>query len=125
MDDYEPVIFISVESGDDLIVSFFVVSPDDPTDGRSLILMRSPKWDSLLPEWERRVRVSDENLTDEEEREDNFLERIRLGRSTAEIVSTYYYRKLDLRKIEKSELKAAKKLLKKMNYDKHFKLEVA
>jgi len=125
MDDYEPVIFISVESGDDLIVSFFVVSPDDPTDGRSLILMRSPKWDSLLPEWERRVRVSDENLTDEEEREDNFLERIRLGRSTAEIVSTYYCRKLDLRKIEKSELKAAKKLLKKMNYDKHFKLEVA
>jgi hypothetical protein len=124
MDDYEPVIFISVESGDDLIVSFFVVSPDDPTDGRSLILMRSPKWDSLLPEWERRVRVSDENLTDEEEREDNFLERIRLGRSTAEIVSTYYCRKLDLRKIEKSELKAAKKLLKKMNYDKHFKLEV-
>jgi hypothetical protein len=125
MDDYEPVIFISVKSGDDLIVSFFVVSPDDPTDGRSLILMRSPKWENLLPEWERRVKVSDENLTDEEEREDNFLERIRLGRSTVEIVSTYYCRKLDLRKIDKSELRAVKKLLKKMNYDKHFKLEVA
>jgi hypothetical protein len=69
--------------------------------------------------------VSDENLTDEEEREDNFLERIRLGRSTVEIVSTYYCRKLDLRKIDKSELRAVKKLLKKMNYDKHFKLEVA
>jgi len=125
VDDFEPVTFISVETGDDLIVSFFVVKPDDPTDGRSLILMRSPKWEILLPEWERGTKVSDEGLSDEEERHDNFLERIRLGNSTAEISSSHYQRRLDLRKVERSELKAARKLLKKMNYDKRFKLELA
>ncbi len=125
MDDFEPVAFITVESGDDLIVSFFVVKPDDPTDGRSLILMRNRKWENSLPEWERGVKVSDEAYSDDEEWEDNFLERIRLGNSTAEIRSKHYRHKLDLRKVERSELRAAKKLLKKMNYDKRFKLEVA
>ncbi len=125
MDHFEPVAFISVESGDDQIVSFFVVKPDDPTDGRSLILMRSKKWEHLLPEWERGVTVSDEGLSDEGEREGNFLERIRLGNSTAEIRSRDYRRQLDLKRVEKSEVRAAKKLLKKMNYDKRFKLEVA
>jgi hypothetical protein len=125
VDDFEPVAFITVESGDDLIVSFFVVKPDDPTDGRSLILMRDRKWENSLPEWERGVKVSDEAYSDDEEWEDNFLERIRLGNSTAEIISKHYRHKLDLRKVERSELRAAKKLLKKMNHDKRFKLEVA
>jgi len=57
MDNYEPVIFISVESGDDLIVSFFVVSPDDPTDGRSLILMRSPKWDNKKMNYDKHFKL--------------------------------------------------------------------
>ena len=105
-------------------MSFFVVKPDDPTDGRSLILMRSPKWEVLLPEWERGTKVSDERLSGDEERDDNFLERIRLGNSTAEISSRHYRRRLDLRKVERSELRAARKLLKKMNYDKRFKLEI-
>ena len=125
MDDFEPVSFISVESGDDLIVSFFVVKPDDPTDGRSVTLIRDRKWENLLPEWDRGVKVSDEECSDDEEWEDNFLERIRLGNATAEIKSKHYRHKLDLRKVDKSELRAAKKLLKKMNYDKRFKLEVA
>ena len=124
MDEFEPVAFISVESGDDLILSFFVVNPDDPTDGRSLILMRDRKWENLLPEWERGVKVSDEDCPDDEDRDDNFLERIRLGTSTAEIWSKHQRHKLDLRKVERSELSAARKLLKKMNYDKRFKLEV-
>ena len=124
MDDFEPVAFITVESGDDLILSFFVVKPDDPTDGRSLILMRDRKWENLLPEWERGVKVSDEACPDDEEQNDNFLERIRLGTSTAEIWSKHQRHKLDLRKVEGSKLTAAKKVLKKMNYDKSFKLEV-
>ncbi len=125
VDDFEPVAFISVESGDDLIVSFYVVRPDDPTDGRSIILMRDKKWENLLPEWERGVRVTDEDYSDDEEWEDNFLERIRLGNSTAEIWSKHFRHKLDLRKVERSELRAAKRLLKRMNYDKRFQLEIA
>lgn len=124
VDDHEPVAFIAVESGDDLVLSFYVVRSDDPSDGRSLILMRSPKWEILLPESDRGVKVSDEALSDEGEKEGNFLERIRLDTSTADISSTYYHRKLDVSRVEKSELRAAKRLLKKMNFDKRFKLEV-
>ena len=105
-------------------MSFFVANPDDPTDGRSIILLRDRKWENLLPEWERGVKVFDEGSEDDEERADNFLERIRLGTSTAEIWSKHQRHELDLRNVERSQLAAAKKLLKKMNYDKRFKLEV-
>ena len=125
MNTYEPVAFVSTDAGDDLIVSFFVTRPDDPSDGRSLTLLRALKWEYLLPDWERGVKVSDEGSPDEEEWPDNFLEQIRLGDGTVELKSTHYERKLDLRRLDKSDLKAMKKLLKKMNFDKRFKLEIA
>jgi hypothetical protein len=122
MDTYEPVAFVSIEAGDDLTVSFFVTKPDDPSDGRSLTLLRALKWEYLLPDWERGVKVSDEGLPDEEEWQDNFLERIRLSDVTVELKSTHYERKLDLSRLAKSDVKAMKKLLKKMNFDKRFDL---
>ena len=57
-DDLEVVQFMTAEIGDDLIVSFFVAKPHDPTDGRSIILMRDKKWEHLVAEWERGVAVS-------------------------------------------------------------------
>ncbi len=39
-DDLELVQFVTAEIGDDLILSFFVAKPHDPTHGRSIILMR-------------------------------------------------------------------------------------
>jgi hypothetical protein len=100
MDTYEPVAFVSIEAGDDLTVSFFVTKPDDPSDGRSLTLLRALKWEYLLPDWER----------------------IRLSDVTVELKSTHYERKLDLSRLAKSDVKAMKKLLKKMNFDKRFDL---
>lgn len=125
MDDSEPVAFVNIQSGDDLIVSFFVRRRDDPSDGRSVTLMRSLKWEHLLADWERGVTVSDENVPDEEEAEVNLLEHVRLSNSMIEIGSTQYQRKLDLRKIDESDRKAVKRLLKKMNFDKRFRLEFA
>ena len=91
MDDFELVSFISIEGGDDLILSFYIVESDDPTDGRSLILRRSPKWEVLFPEQEWGVQVSDEGWSydDEEKWQDNFFEWILLGHSTAEIRCRY------------------------------------
>lgn len=125
MDTYEPVAFVSIEADDDLVVSFFVTRPDDPSDGRSITLLRALKWEYLLPDWERGVKVSDEGSPDEEEWQVNFLEEIRLSDSTVELKSTHYERKLDLSGLEKSDLKAIEKLLKKMNFDKRFNLAVA
>ena len=124
-DDLEPVAFVSVESGDDFIVSFFVVRADDFTDGRSVILMRDRKWEYLLDDTEKGVKVSDENFPEDEEFDDNFLEWIRLGNSTVEIKSRRHHHKLDLRRVDPSDLRAARKVLKRMNYDKRFKLNVA
>src|SRR6516164_7507360 len=57
-DRWEPVSFISAETGDDLIVSFAVYQPDDPADVESLIVMRTPKHEQFLYEWERGASVS-------------------------------------------------------------------
>ncbi len=124
-DDLELVQFMTSEIGDDLIVSFFVAEPHDPGPGRSVILMRDKKWEHLVAEGERGVRVSDENFPEEEEAEDNYLKRIRIGDTVAEIETTHRRYKLDLRYVGKSEVRAAKKILRKMNYDERFELTVA
>lgn len=124
-DDLELVQFMTSEIGDDLVVSFFVAEPHGPGFGRSIILMRDKKWEHLVAEDERGVRVSDENFPEKEEAEDNYLERIRIGDTVAEIETTHRGYKLDLRHVGKSELSAAKKTLEKMNFDERFKLTVA
>jgi len=123
-DDLELVQFITAEIGDDLIVSFFVAKPDYPIDGRSIILMRDKKFEQMVAEWDRGVRVSDEDVTENEEAESNFLEGIRISNTVAEIDTTHRRYNLDLRKVGESEVRAAKKILKKMNYDNRFKLTV-
>ena len=123
--DLELVQFMTAEIGDDYILSFFVAEAHDPGSGRSIILMRDRKWEHMVAEGERGVRVSDENFPEDEEAEENYLEQIRIGDSVAEIETTHRGYKLDLRHVGKSELRAAKKTLEKMNYDKRFKLTVA
>lgn len=123
--EFEAVTFISVESGDDWIVSFFVATPTDPTDGRSIILLRDKKWEHLIPEMDKGVKVSDEEFSDDPKWDDNYLESIRLGDTTAEIKSRFHRHKLDLRQVKKSEIRSARKVLKKMNFDRRFKLNVA
>jgi hypothetical protein len=54
METYEPVAFVALETGDDLIVSFFVPSADDPSDGRSITLLLSES--SAEPSSRRRAR---------------------------------------------------------------------
>ncbi len=123
-DDLELVQFMTAEIGDDLILSFFVAKPHDPIHGRSIILMRDKKFEHLVAESDRGVRVSDEDVPENEEAENNFLEGIRIGNTVAEIETTHRRYKLDLRKVGEPEVRAAKKILKKMNYDKRFKLTV-
>ena len=124
-DDLELVQFMTSEIGDDLIVSFFVAKPHDPTDGRSIILMRDKKWEHLVAEWERGVKVSDEDFPENEEADNNYLEGIQIGNTVAEIETTRRRYKLDLRHVGKSEVMMAQNILKKMNYDRRFKLTIA
>jgi len=124
-DDLELVHFMTTELGDDLIVSFFVAKSQDPSDGRSIILMRDMKWEYLLAESERGVRISDEDFTEDEDTVGNEVEGIQIDNTAAEIDTKHRRYRLDLRHVDESDLKAAKTILKKMNYDGRFKLDVS
>ena len=77
--------FITTEDGDDLIVSF-ALEDDEPGEVVSLTPLRTPKYESLLPEDERGVIVSHE--VDFED-EDQYLRRIRLAVPVTTIESTH------------------------------------
>ncbi|MGI9436858.1 MAG: hypothetical protein ACR2Q4_18850 [Geminicoccaceae bacterium] len=124
-DNLELVHFMTTELGDDLIVSFFVAKSQDPSDGRSIILMRDITWEYLLAESERGVRISDEGFPEYEDAEDNHLEGIRIDNMVAEIETKHRRYRLDLHHVDESDLKVAKTILKKMNYDRRFQLTIA
>ena len=118
----DTVSFLTVETTDkDLILSFAVMDPNEPTDIDSLILLRTPVYEPLLEEWQRGVNVSFERHDSEE---DDFLDEVQWDKDTAIILlktqlHTYW---LDLRKVDGKSLSAMQKILKKMNFDGRIKL---
>lgn len=120
----EIVAFISCESGVDLIVSFAISNPDDPSEIESLTLMRTPKYEGLLYEWERGASVSFER----EEREDDEVVLLREIKYAAEenlvtVTSDRSVYELDVRKVDPEELKEMRRVLRKMNFDSTLKFE--
>ncbi len=116
----EAVSFITTEDGDDLLVSF-ALEDDEPGDIVSLLLLRTPKYESLLPEDERGVTVSHEVDFDDEE---EYLRRINLAAPITTIESTRRRYELDVSRVDRTELKAARRILAQMNFDQRFVLEV-
>ena len=64
----EFVAFITAQTGDDLIISFAVCQPDDPADIESLTILRTPKYEAFLDEWERGASVSFDRYPEAHER---------------------------------------------------------
>ena len=118
-DSPERVSFLTVEEGDDLILAF-ALEGADPEDIISLILMRTPQFEGLVPEEERGVSVSHEALP---EQEGERLRRIRLETPITEIVSNLHLYSLDVTRVDAEELAAAERVLKRMNFDSRFDLE--
>jgi len=115
----ERVSFITVETGDDLILSFAVQCHDDPSEIESLILMRTPKYEFIFEEHERGVGVSFERHADDE---DHYLQKIDYVEADAIVriqTSSREY-ELDVRKVDADDLKKMRKILKRMNYDQKF-----
>ena len=117
----ETVAFISTENGDDLIVSFAVIDPADPTGIESLTLLRTPKYEHLLGDWERGVSVSFGRYAEDDE---ELLEELHLDRKSAVVRLTTSLRtyELDLRKVDEREVKVMRKVLTRMNYDRRIRL---
>lgn len=119
----EPVAFISTETGTDLIVSFAVCVPDDPTAIESLTLVRTPKYEGLLYEWERGV-----TMVFEREEDDDVVALLRevkyvAAENVVTVRSDRSSYELDVRKVDPKELKEMCRVLRKMNFDSSIKLE--
>ena len=114
--------FISIEDeGVDLILSFAL--EDEELGVRSLILMRTPQFESLMPAEERGVRVSLEGKTNSDE--DEFLARAVLSSENIEIVTQSDIYKIDLSKVDVVEKKSLYSFLQKMNFDKKIEIKNA
>ena len=117
----ETVSFISVEDDPpDLILSFAIWQPD-LDDIRSLILMRTPKYELFFDEAERGVRVSEEGRLNDE---NDMLKEIELGDDLIRIITNYHQFELDLRKVDKEEINQAQAILEKMNFDNRFEITI-
>ena len=115
----ELVAFITSESGEDLIVSF-AITQGEPGEIRSLILMRTPKYEFFFDESERGVRFSDEDRMDE----DDMLQCIEISQDVIHLQAMRREYDLDIYGIDKEELKRAVRILKKMNFDNAFELKI-
>jgi hypothetical protein len=117
----ELVSFINIEDDPpDLILSFAIWQPESENI-RSLILMRTPKYEFILDETERGVIVSDEALPDDE---DGMLKEIEFGDDFVRIIANHHQFELDLRKVDKEDIEQAKTLLKRMNFDNRFEIRI-
>ena len=111
----ENVSFINIEDdGIDLILSFAVYD-SDPGDIESIILMRTPSYETFLEDYERGVSVSFKNI------EDSFrLKSVELGDGIVEISDEENKYTLDMRRVEKEDINDLEVILKKMNFDNNF-----
>ena len=114
------VSFITTQDDDDLIVSFAVADPDY-TDVKSLTLLRTPKYEFALYESERGVNVSYDDFPGDD---DDMLEKIEIDGDRVEIITRHRSYALDVHRVDEDEVKESKKILKKMNFDRRFKLRL-
>ena len=118
----ELVAFITVQRGEDLVISFAVCKPDDPADIESLTILRTPKYEFFLEEWERGASVSFDRDLEGDER---VLLREVLYASDDKCITLrtgHHSYKQDVRKVDPSELSTMCGVLRKMNFDSSIQL---
>jgi len=120
-EELDVVSFVTLQDGDDLIVSF-AIADEEPGEIVSLILLRTPKYEALLPADEHGVSVSHESLTEDDDRDR--LRRLKMTESVVTIETTRTRYDLDVSGVDRRELLGARRILKKMNFDQCFTLEV-
>ena len=115
--------FIHTEDGDDLIVSF-AIAEDDPTDPagvKSLTLIRTPKFESLLSDDERGVTVSYDDFPDDEY---DLLTGVVLENQCFSIRTQNHEYSVNVQHVDDEELKEAIRILKKMRFDDRFDMRI-
>ena len=107
------VPFITIDDADDLVVSFGLGEHSST----SLTLLRTPKYESLIPEEERGVSVRTEASSFSEP---ELLRSVRWSGSEVEIQTSLRRYVLDVGSVDRAEMKEARVVLAKMNFDQCF-----
>lgn len=119
-DESEPVQFITVERGDDLVVGY-AIPAGEAGEVLSLVLQRTPKFEFLLPPEDRGVSVSHEGFPEED---GELVRRIGVHGPSVEIVSTVRTYRLDLSRVDPAEVAATTDVLKRMHRHGGFELTI-
>jgi len=114
MAEYVPVLY--VEDSDDLIVSFGLGEQA----ATSLTLLRTPKYEPFLFEEERGVSVG---IGDSDTEDRELLVSVKWSGCLVQIESTIRRYTLDIQAVDPAEIKEAKRVLRKMNFDNCFEVE--
>ncbi|HUI45422.1 MAG TPA: hypothetical protein VL122_05465 [Nitrospirota bacterium] len=115
------VKFINTEDdGVDMIVSF-AIRHENPIFVKSLILLRSPKYEPFLLEHERGVDVSLEGVSAEDDR--ILLKTIKWEKGRVLIENDKDMYELDISAVDDEDIHLAKQLIRKMNFDLKFIME--
>lgn len=116
----ENASFITTEDGDDLIVSF-AIPLDEHWDVKSLTLLRTPKYEFALDESERGVKIFFDDFPDDE---NELLEQVAIKDDVVTITTNYRTYTVSMKDVDDVEIEQFKRLLKKMNYDGRFELNI-
>jgi hypothetical protein len=115
------VKFINTEDkGIDMIVSF-AIEDENPVFVKSLILLRTPKYEPFLLEHERGVDVSLEGVTAEDDC--ILLKTVKWGKDRVLIEDEKTTYELDIGAVGDEDIQRAKQLLEKMNFDFRFTMK--
>jgi hypothetical protein len=117
----ESASLITTEDADDLIVSFAILL-DELCDVKSLTLLRTPKYEFILDESERGVKVLSDDFPNEE---NELLKQVAIEGDVVRVTSHYRTYTVSIKDVEAVEVQEAKKILKKMNFDKRFRLKIS
>jgi hypothetical protein len=112
-EEFDVVSFVTVQDGNDLIVSF-AIADEEPGEIISLILLRTPKYEGLLPPDERGVSVSHEAFPEDDDRDR--LRRLKMSGSVVTVETTRAQYDLDVSDVDRRELLEAQRILKKMKF---------
>ena len=119
----ERVLLMNNQEGVDLIVSF-AIEDTELEETKSLILLRTPKYESVFEDHERGVTVAYDEQPDSEADED-LLIRISIVQNMVTVVSKYHRYELDVSRVDREKLAEACKILRQMNFDNRFILEIS
>ena len=110
--------FISIEDDEpDLILSFALHSDDGGV--KSLILMRTPLYENILPPAERGVKVSMEG---DWKNDRDMLKKISVDKILVKIATSERKYEVDISSIEEVEISKIRKFVKVLNFDSCFKI---